>query len=119
MMPIAYDTEQRIQNIENSIRRIEEVLMGTTMHTGNHRTYHEPIEMDGYWGALSQLLSHGKFGINTANQIDKACLRVGESSAYCIDEVRQTGPLGVSKGVNGKFLSQVDSLPAGTTVEVS
>ena len=62
MMPIAYDTEQRIQNIENSIRRIEEVLMATTMHTGNHRTYHEPIEMDGYWGALSQLLSHGKFG---------------------------------------------------------
>ena len=112
------DQEQRIMALEARIMRLEEVAMTQATQSGRVRTYHEPVDMDGYYGSLSQVLAHGNWARDQSNKINKACIRVGTSSAYCFDEVGQTGPLGVSKGVNGRFLSQVDSVPANTTVEV-
>lgn len=112
------DLQQRLLLLEAEVRRLKEIVMITAPQSGRTRSYHEPVEMDGYFGRLSQILAHGNWAVDAENKVNKAMLRVGASSLYCMDETGKTGPLGVSKGVIGRFLSQVDSVPAGTTVEV-
>lgn len=111
-------TEQEYLLLENRVRQLEEIVsIMVPSFGGSHETYHKLLDMDGYKGTLSQVLAHGNTAL-AAHQVNRACLRVGEDSAHCLDESGQTGPLGVARGVSGRFLSLVDTLPAGVATEV-
>lgn len=109
--------ESRVLQLENEILRLKELMAASSITMGRVHSYHDLLEMDGFTGSLDELIAHGNNAIE-GHKINRACLRVGDNSAHCLSETGRSGPLGVARGVSGRFLSLVDTLPAGVATEV-
>lgn len=109
------ELEARVEHLSKRLDEAMELIATMQSLQGTRTGIHMGIESEGGNFPMSTFFQSGQMALDSY-KVNKLCLRVG--NAYGIDRVAKTGLIGMSRGVNGRFLSQVDSLPAGVTVEV-
>jgi len=111
------DPTAEIIELKRRILVLEQALATAIPKGGQTPTLQQGVDCGGAVYPWSTFFAGGN-STREEYQVEKVCMRVGDAYAHGRDVLDQTAPLGLAIGVSGRFLSLVDTLPAGQTVEV-
>lgn len=104
----------RVQKLEDQLYNLQQVVIGLISRGGMTFGLHKGIDCERNKSIpLDTFFMSGDLGNDPE---EKLHLKIETATAQ--DTTGQKGVIGLSIGVNGRALSQVDSLPAGQVTEV-